>query len=299
VGYNIQKGQLSFDLKYLIVNKKLESDNKIFIDQLTLGNKVESPQATKLPVGLAIALLKDRKGEINLDVPVTGRLDDPQFSIFRLVIQVLVNLITKAVTAPFALLGSLVGGGEELGYLEFDYGQAMVSETNLKKIQTLAKALYDRPALKLDIEGHVDLENDRESLKKVQIERKMKARKLNDMISQNLPAMPVDDVKLLPQEYEKYLTQVYRAEPFPKPRNAIGLVKALPVTEMEKLLMTHAIVKDDGLRLLATQRVAMVKDLFLKTGQVTPDRIFLIEPKTLAPEKKEKLKDSRVDFKLK
>jgi Domain of Unknown Function (DUF748) len=299
VGYNIQKGQLSFDLKYLIVNKKLESENKIFIDQLTLGNKVESPQATKLPVGLAIALLKDRKGEINLDVPVNGSLDDPQFSIFHLIIQVLVNLITKAVTAPFALLGSLVGGGEELGYLEFDYGQAMVSETNLKKIQTLAKALYDRPALKLDIEGHVDLENDRESLKKVQIERKMKARKLNDMISQNLPAVPVDDVKLLPQEYEKYLTQVYRAEPFPKPRNAIGLVKALPVTEMEKLLMTHAIVKDDGLRLLATQRVAMVKDLFLKTGQVTPDRIFLIEPKTLAPEKKEKLKDSRVDFKLK
>ena len=230
---------------------------------------------------------------------MTGRLDDPQFSIFRLVIQVLVNLITKAVTAPFALLGSLVGGGEELGYLEFDYGRAMVSEANLKKIQTLAKALYDRPALKLDIEGHVDLENDREGLKKVQIERKMKARKLNDMISQNLPAVPVDDVKISPQEYEKYLTQVYRAEPFPKPRNVIGLVKALPVTEMEKLLMIHAIVKDDGLRLLATQRVAVVKDLFLKTSQVPPDRIFLIEPKTLAPEKKEKLKDSRVDFKLK
>jgi hypothetical protein len=262
---------------------------------------VESPQATKLPVGLAIALLKDRKGEINLDVPVTGSLDDPQFSIFRLVIQVLVNLITKAVTAPFALLGSLAGGREELGYIEYDYGRTTVSGANLKKIQTLAKALNDRPALKLDIEGHVDLQNDRDGMKKVQIERKMKARKLNDIISRNLPALPVpvDDVNILPQEYEKYLTQVYRAESFPKPRNVVGLVKTLPVAEMEKLLMTHAVVKDDDLRLLATQRAAGVKDLFLKTGQVTPDRIFLIEPKTLAPEKNEKLKDSRVDFKLK
>ncbi|MDQ5987293.1 MAG: hypothetical protein CSYNP_03033 [Syntrophus sp. SKADARSKE-3] len=299
IGYNIQKGQLSFDLKYLIVNRKLESENKIFVDQLTLGNRVESPQATTLPVGLAIALLKDRKGEINLDVPVTGSLDDPQFSIFRLVLQVLGNLITKAVTAPFALLGSLVGGGEELGYLEFDYGRSVVSDTNLKKIQTLAKALNDRPALKLDIEGHVDPVNDREGLKKVQIERKMKARKLNDMVSRNLPTLPAEDINIPASEYEKYLTQVYRAESFPKPRNAIGMIKALPVAEMEKLLMTHAIVKDDDLRLLAIQRAQMVKDLFLKTGQITPDRIFLIESKTLAPEKKEKLKDSRVDFKLK
>ena len=111
VGYNIQKGKLSFDLKYLIVKGKLESENKVFIDQLTLGDQVESPKATKLPVGLAIALLKDRKGQINLDIPVTGSLDDPEFSLGRLIVQVIVNLITKAVTAPFALIGSLVGGG--------------------------------------------------------------------------------------------------------------------------------------------------------------------------------------------
>ena len=260
---------------------------------------MESPQATKLPVGLAIALLKDRKGEINLDLPVTGSLDDPQFSLGRLIIQVIVNLITKAVTAPFALLGNLFGGGEELGYVEFDAGRASVSEANLKKIQTLAKALHERPALKLDIEGHADLEHDREGLKTVHIERKMKARKLNDMLKENLPAVPVDEVKIMPQEYEKYLTQVYRAESFPKPRNAIGLVKTLPVAEIEKLLMTYAVVKDDDLRLLAMQRAAAVNDLFLKSGQVTADRIFIIEPKSLTPEKKEKIKDSRVDFKLK
>ena len=299
VGYTIEKGKLSFDLKYLIVKKKLESENKIFIDQLTLGNPVESPQATKLPVGLAIALLKDRKGQINLDLPVTGSLDDPQFSLWRLIVQVIVNLITKAVTAPFALLGNLVGGGPELEYVEFDYGHATLSEAGLKKIQTLTKALNERPALKLDIEGHIDTENDREGLKKYSIERKIKAQKLNDMIRQKIPAIPVDDIRIELQEYEKYLTQAYKAEPFPKPRTVIGLEKKLPVAEMEKLMLTHAVVREDDLRLLAARRATVVSDLFLKSGQVAPDRIFVIQPKSLAPEKKEKIKDSRVDFKLK
>lgn len=299
VGYNIQKGKLSFDLKYLIAKGKLESENKVFIDQLTLGDRVESPKATKLPVGFAIALLKDRKGQINLDIPVTGSLEDPQFSLGRLIIQVIVNLITKAVTAPFALIGSLVGGGEELGYVEFEYGQAAVSEASRKKIGTLTKALYERPALKLDIAGYTDLEHDREGLKKALVERKVKARKFNDMIKQNLVVASVDDVGIVPQEYEKYLMQAYTAEPFPKPRTAIGQVKALPVEEMEKLMLTHAVIRDDDLRLLAARRAAAIRDAFLKSGQVEPERIFIIEPKSLAPEKKEKLKDSRVEFKLK
>lgn len=299
IGYKIQKGKLSFDLKYLIVNKKLDSENKVFIDQLTLGDKVDSPQATKLPVSLAIALLKDRKGEISLDIPVTGRTDDPEFSIAPLVIKVIVNLITKAATAPFALLGSLFGGGEELSYAEFDYGRSQVNEPTLKKIQTLTKALHERPSLKLDIEGHADLQNDREGLKRYYIERKMKARKLNDMIAQKLPAVPVDEVKIETGEYKKYLTAVYMAEPFPKPRNVIGMKKTLPVTEMEKLLLTYAVVKDDDLKLLAAKRAQKVKDMILSSGQVSPERVFIVEPKTLAPEKKEKQKDSRVDFKLK
>jgi hypothetical protein len=299
MGYRIKKGLLSLDLKYLIVNRKLQSENKIFIDQLTLGDKVESPKATKLPISLAIALLKDRNGEINLDVPVTGSLDDPKFSIFQLVLQVLGNLITKAVTSPFALLGNLVGGGAQLSYLEFDPGRTTVSEANLEKIHTLSKALYDRPALKLEIEGHADLERDTEGLKKVRIDHKMKALALDDMISRHLPAVPVDEVNIAPQDYEKYLTKVYRAEPFPKPRNAIGMVKTLPVPEMEKLLMTHAVIKDDDLRQLAAQRALVVKNLLVKSDQVTPDRIFIVEPKTLEPEKNEKLKDSRVDFRLK
>jgi hypothetical protein len=144
-GYAIEKGKLSFDLKYLIEKKKLESQNIVFIDQLTLGEKVESPQATKLPVSLAISLLKDRHGQIRLDIPVAGTLDDPEFSVWRIIVQVLVNILTKAATAPFALLGSLMGGGEEMSYVEFNAGSAAVGEANAKKLATLGKALKEGP----------------------------------------------------------------------------------------------------------------------------------------------------------
>jgi len=299
VGYTIEKGKLSLDLNYLIVKKKLDSQNQIFLDQFTLGDKVESPQATKLPVKLAIALLKNRAGEIKLDIPVKGSLDDPKFSIGKIILQILVNLISKAATSPFALLGAVFGGGEELSYLEFDYGSANVTEPNLKKLSTITKALYDRPSLKLDIEGHVDTERDREGLKQYFFNKKLKVQKLNEMTKKGSPAIPVDEVKIDPKEYGKYLKMAYKDEKFPKPRNVLGLAKDLPDPEMEKLMLTHIEIRDYDLRSLASQRSMKVKDIILKSGQVEPGRIFILEPKSLAPEKKEKLKESRVDFRLK
>lgn len=299
VGYTIEKGKLSLDLQYLIEKRKLNSTNYIFLDQFTFGDKVESPHATKLPVKLAIALLKDRKGEIKLDLPVRGSLDDPKFSIGKIILQIIINLITKAVTSPFALLGAIFGGGEELSYLEFDYGSFNLSESNIKKIDTLIKVLYDRPALKIDIEGHVDLEKDKEGLRQYIFNRKLKAQKLKEMIKKGQMAIPIDDVKIEPQEYAKYLKLAYKEEKFPKPKNILGIPKDLPPPEMEKLILTHIVITESDLRTLASQRALRVKDAILKSGKVEPERIFIIEPKTLGPERKEKLKDSRVDIKIK
>jgi len=300
VGYTIEKGKLNFDLSYLISKKKLDSQNHIFFDQFSFGEKVESPQATKLPVKLAVALLKDRKGEIKLDIPVTGSLDDPKFSIWSIILKVIVNLITKAATSPFSLLGAIAGGGgEELSYVEFDYGSGSITEPNLKKLSALAKALQDRPALKVDVEGHVDMERDREGLKQYLFQRKLKTQKLNEIIKKGGAAIPVDEVNIEPSEHEKYLKMAYKEEKFPKPRNVLGMAKDLPAPEMEKLMLTHIEVKEGDLRSLASQRAMQVKEAILKSGQVEPERIFMVEPKSLAPEKKEKLKDSRVDFKIK
>jgi acylphosphatase len=298
-GYTIQKGKLSFDLKYLIDKRKLDAHNFILLDQFTFGDKVESPHATKLPVKLAIALLKDRNGEIKLDIPVSGSLDDPKFSVWGIILKIIVNLIAKAATSPFALLGAVFGGGEELSYLDFDYGMAKITDANTKKIDILVKALSDRPALKLDIEGHVDLEKDREALKQLFFQRKSKAQKLKEMVKKGAPAVPVDEVKIEQKEYEKYLKMAYKEEKFPKPRNIFGMAKDIPVPEMEKLILTHIEIKESELRTLASQRAMSVKDAILRTGKVEPERIYILEPKSLSPEAKDKSRDSRVDFRLK
>ena len=143
LGYPITKGKLNFEVSYLIDKRKLKAENKVFFDQLTFGDKVESPDAIKAPVTLAVSLLTDRNGQINLDIPLSGSLDDPKFKIWPIVWQILVNLITKAVTAPFSLLSSLTGGGEEMSFIEFDYGSAGLTEAGLKKIGALSKALYE------------------------------------------------------------------------------------------------------------------------------------------------------------
>jgi hypothetical protein len=151
----------------------------------------------------------------------------------------------------------------------------------------------------MDIEGHVDSERDREGLKQYLFNRKVQVQKLNEMVKKGQPAIPADEVKVEKQEYEKYLKMAYKVEKFPKPKNVIGMAKDLPAPEMEKLMLTNIEVKDGDLRTLASERSMKVKDAILKSGQVESERVFILEPKSLSPEKKEKAKDSRVDFKLK
>jgi uncharacterized protein involved in outer membrane biogenesis len=299
VGYDIEKGVLSLDLKYHIENRKLDAQNRIFLGQFTFGQKVDSPTATKLPVKLAVALLKNREGNIDLNIPISGSLDDPKFNVLSIILKVIVNLLAKAATSPFALLGAAFGGGEQLDYMQFDYGSADIQGENATKLHTLIKALHDRPSIKLDIEGYVDPEKDKEALKQLFFLRKLKAQKLKEMLKKGQPAVPVDEVKIEPQEYQEYLKLAYKAEKFPKPKNILGMAKNIPGPEMEKLMLTYTNVKEEDLRLLASQRAMNVKEAIVKSGEVEPDRIFIVRPKTLAPPKRDKLKESRVEFKLK
>ena len=299
LGYPITKGKLNFNVSYLIDKRKLDSENRVLINQLTFGDKVESPNAVKAPVTLAVSLLTDRKGQINLDIPVSGSLDDPKFKIWPIVLQVIVNLITKAVTSPFALLSSLTGGGEELSFIEFDYGSAAVTDDGQKKINMIGKALNDRPNIKLDIEGYVDPEKDKADLKRVEFNRQINAQKLKEMLAKGEQPVAFAQIKLSAQEYDKYLKQAYRTASFSKPRNILGMQKDLPPAEMEKLMLANIEVTDSDLRQLAVKRAQSVKEILLKSGDIAADKIFIVEPKTLVPEKKEKIKNSRVNFKLK
>lgn len=189
-GRPLEKGKLSFAVHYLINKKDLKSENGFFIDQLTLGAKNNSPDATSLPVKLAIALLKDRNGRIQLDVPVSGRIDDPKFRVGPIIWQVVVNLMVKAATSPFSLLGAMFGGGgEELSYVDFAPGQTGFVATETNKLDKLAKALYERPGLSLEITGSVDPPKDRDALAHVKLEDQIRALwHQEQMAASNAPA---------------------------------------------------------------------------------------------------------------
>ena len=293
LGYPIDKGKLFLNLEYIIDKRTISSENKIFIDQFTLGDAVESPDAINLPVKLAVSLLQNRKGEIDLDVPVSGSLDDPEFSVGYFIVKIIGNIIEKAVTSPFAFIGGLAGSGEELGYAEFDYGSALINEENAEKLDKLDEALYSRPLLNLEIEGHADKVNDRIMLKKTLLDKKVKSAKLKDDARRGLPSVPLEEIVLAPEEYETYLAMAYKEEGLPALK---GEKKA---EEMERRLSDTIRVSDDDLRHLAYKRSSEIRDYILASGKVEKERIFLLEPKSLMPEKREKIKDSRVDFHLK
>jgi hypothetical protein len=299
IGYPIAKGKLTLELNYLIENNKLDSQNDVYIDQLTFGDPVESPDSLDLPVKFAASLLKDPQGRIDLYLPASGRTDDPEFKVGKIIFQMLVNLVTKAATSPFSLLESMYPGAESLNYIEFEYGRADLPDASHDKFDVLLQILLDKPTLALEITGYVDVENDRQGLVTYLFEKKLKAQKLMDLLKKGRPAVAVDEVTIEPDEYGHYLKKAYKAETFSKPKNALGFPQSLPVEEMKKLIIRHIEVKNSDLRMLATQREQQVKNSLVKSQMINPERIFLIETQSLSPEKRESLRDSRVEINLK
>jgi uncharacterized protein involved in outer membrane biogenesis len=298
VGYDIQKGKLSMKVAYFIEDRKLKAENSIILDQLTFGQKVESPDAIKAPVHLAVSLLKDRNGVIRFDLPIGGSLDDPKFSVGGLIFRAIVGLIVKIVTAPFAILGSLGKHGEELAYIEFAPGSSVLDSTGNDKIKDVAKALTERPAVKLDVAGRVDPASDREALKRSAVARQVKAQKFNDLVRSGEPPPSVDVVKVEDSEYEALLARAYKAADFAKPKNAIGFPKDIPRAEMEALLLQNAKVNDEDLRSLADRRAQVVRSALTDTEHVPSERVFLVAPRLDAEGVKDKGKPTRVDFAL-
>ncbi len=181
-GYPLRKGQVSTSLRYRIEGNALQAENLIHVDQLTLGTRNDSPDATKLPVKLGVALLKDNNGRIELDVPIKGTIDDPQFSLGPVILKVVSDLVVKAATSPFKLLGALVGGGgDELSYVEFAAGSTNPVQGELDKLGKLAAALAKRPALNLEIEGSIHPEQDREAFARLKLDERLKAKRLQEL----------------------------------------------------------------------------------------------------------------------
>lgn len=298
VGYVIEKGKLSVDLRYLVKDGQLEAKNNVFLDQLTFGKKVESPDALSIPVGLVVALLKNSRGEIDIDLPIKGSLDDPEFSVGGIIFKVLMNLITKAVTSPFTLLASLFGGGEELSYVAFEPGRAELTPEAQKHLETLAKALRDRTGLKLEIAGAADPATEEEGLKRARLENRVKAQKATELARQGQASGGVADITLTPDEYAKYLERVYKASDVKKPRNIVGMAKSIPVQDMEALLLADMKVPQGAMERLARDRSVAVQSWLVETGGVEQGRVFLLAPRVGVEPPKGAPLGARTDFSL-
>ncbi|PTX91692.1 DUF748 domain-containing protein [Opitutus sp. ER46] len=211
-GYELARGKLQVDVKLLVDGKKVDAKNVITLNQFTFGAPVASPDATKLPVRLAIALLKDLDGKIVIDVPVQGSTDDPSFRVGKVVLRVVVNLLTKAAVSPFSLLGAAFGGGgDELAFQEFAPGAAELQPAEIKKLETMTKALTNRPGLSLDLEGSFDAAADAYALKRLKLADRVRRAVWEQKRQTDPNIAPPDQLVVTPDEQAAAIKRLFDA----------------------------------------------------------------------------------------
>ena len=275
-GHGIERGKLSMDVNYRVEpGGQLTASNKLVLNQLTFGDPVEGAPAS-LPVRLATALLADRNGVIDLDLPISGSLNDPQFRLAPVIFKIIGNLVMKAVTAPFALLASAFGGeGESTGAVVFAHGTARLDSAGRESLDKIAKALQERPALQMTVVGEASLEVERETWKLEQLQQMLLAEKRRRAAR---AGEPVDRITAVaPAETAALLKAVYLRADITKPRNLVGMAKDLPDNEMQALLLAHISVPDNAMRELALARGVAVRD-YLAAQNLPAERLFLGAP---------------------
>jgi uncharacterized protein involved in outer membrane biogenesis len=287
-GYKIDKGKLTVDLKYHIEDRKLTASHHIVVDQLQLGEKVNSPDAVSLPLKLAVSLLKDRNGVIDLDLPVTGSLDDPQFRIGPIIWKVFVNLLEKAVTAPFSLLGSLFGGGDQVNVIEFVPGSAVLDQTAHTRLDSVTKALDARPGLELDIPNSYSTATDGPALADQQLQSQLRKR----AAAADDAALPTDPAAVFNLLLAQYREELGAKGPLPPATTALTTAKkskgvtidyAPATAELRTALLERIKITDTDLQALGTRRARAVQDVLLHGTNIDPVRIFLINGQAPAP----------------
>ena len=285
-GYDIAKGKLTTDLHYKVVGRALDATHHVVIDQLEFGDKTASKDAVSLPVKLAVSLLKDRNGVIAIDLPVQGSLDDPTFRLGPVIWKIVLNLLEKAVTAPFALLGSLFGAGPDLQFIDFQPGDAALGDAAAGKITTVAKAMVERPQLKLEVPIAVLPDIDRPALVAAKyraslqdLGREAAGRKSNE-------ATAGTDFQQLPAKTQlRLLTGFYRKEfggapQFPEPvagsQGGADAVTAARIEYLTSTLRARVVISDAELQALAERRATVLQKALLASGGVDPARVFLV-----------------------
>ncbi|MDH0848093.1 DUF748 domain-containing protein [Delftia tsuruhatensis] len=275
-GHGIERGKLSMDVSYKIEpDGQLTARNKLVLHQLTFGEAVEGAPAS-LPVRLAVALLADRNGVIDLDLPVSGSLNDPQFRLAPVIFKIIGNLIMKAVTSPFSLLSGAFGGSSESGVVAFAPGRSQIDAKARESLDKVVASLKERPALRLTVIGEAREAQDKEAWKQAELDRLLLAQKRRQVLREGKSAESVTELSAA--EVPALTKALYSRADFAKPRNVIGMAKDLPTDQMRSLLLEQITVPDDAMRELALARGVAVRD-YLAQQQLPLERLFLGAPK--------------------
>jgi hypothetical protein len=299
-GYRIEKGKLNLDLNYKIHGRELQATNRIFINQLTLGERVASPDATRLPVRFAIALLKDKDGNIDLNLPVHGNLDDPKFSVVSIVFKVLTNLVAKAVASPFKLFGAAFGGGGEKdeAWISYAPGSATIAPSETLKVAALAKGLADRPELKLEVQEAADAAVDSAAIVRAKFDRKLRdaraaeAHAAGKVVDANAPITPAEYPSLIAKVYVAEFGKLEGADAPQKIKGkrkdpAVIAAEAAEQERVMKLMETRVIasihLEPTEIVGLGRDRARSVREAVLSRGGIEPDRVFIVANKGELP----------------
>lgn len=262
-GHGIEKGKLNMDVHYQVQpDGQLTAANQLVLKQLTFTDPVEGAPAS-LPVRLAVALLADSNGVIDLNLPVTGSLNDPQFRLAPVIFKIIGNIIRKAITAPFSLLTGAFAAGDDKSDITFEAGRSTLDEQAQANLQQLAKAMNSKPQLKLTLIGQADATAEAQGWKRAQLDR------LLDGDGTTSEGRARTDKQKLAA-----LKQVYRNTVKDRPRNMVGLTKDLPAEEMEALILKDMVIPAAAWDDLAAGRAQTVRDYLLAQG-VDAQRVFL------------------------
>ena len=284
-GYSIDKGKLNLHLNYKIANRMLEGENRLILDQFELGSSVDSDESVSLPLELALAILKDRNGVIDIDLPTRGNMDDPDFKLSGLVLKAFANVITKAATAPFSMIGNLVGGdAESLQSVSFETGKAELTAEHISNLEKLSHALNSRPQLMLEIRANVDEQVDGEALKKIKLDNRLassigeqRVTALEKLIVGRAGQAELDRIKA------SILTTTGTPEQVAAENSKGGTDPEAIKTQAYEEALYNATLKTESvssleLTTLAKERITSIKTQLIDQNKVTNEQVFALQP---------------------
>ncbi len=278
MAYPVERGRLYAQVNFKTEDQLLQADNKFFVEKLLLGPKDTRPGAPNIPVKFGLSLLQDGNGNMELNLPIRGRLDDPDFRIGGIVFTTIAGLFVKALASPFSLIGSIFGGGEDMDFVTFDPGRHNLTATAQRKLETTITALQERQRLKLEVDGVTDPKADKAGLIQAIFDTKLKQQKHDSLPISERARTTVEAMTIDPDEYEELLYQAYKDEPDDDVRpTTFFIADRQPPEVMRQYIMDRITVTDADLRQLAMDRARTVKEHIITRDPSLTERVFLLD----------------------